>query len=67
MQLDDAHHVIAGIREAAAAEGFAVSLAIGDASGLQVAFERMDGAVPGSIDVAIKKARTASLFQTDSA
>lgn len=67
MHLDDAHHIIAGIRQAAGDEGFAVSLAIVDASGLQVAFERMDGAVPGSIDVAIKKARTASLFQTDSA
>lgn len=67
MRIDDAHHIIAGIRQAAADEGLTVSLAIVDGSGLQVAFERMDGVIPGSIEVAIKKARTASLFQTDSA
>nr|WP_302852195.1 heme-binding protein [Shewanella decolorationis] len=38
-----------------------------DHAGLLVHFERMDNALLGAIDVAIKKARTAALFQTNSA
>lgn len=38
------------------------NVAIVDPSGLLVAFARMDNAYPGSIDIAIKKARTVSLF-----
>lgn len=47
--------------------GFATNIAVVDASGLLVRFHGMEGAVPGAIDVCIKKARTASLFRTDSA
>lgn len=46
--------------------GFSVSISIVDDSGLLRGFLRMDDAVPGSIDVSIKKARTAALFRTDS-
>ncbi|MEC5318156.1 heme-binding protein [Brenneria populi subsp. brevivirga] len=46
--------------------GFAVCISVVDDSGLLRAFLRMDDAVPGAIDVALKKARTAALFRTDS-
>lgn len=49
--------------EARAAElGVAANIAILDAGAHQKAFQRMDGAVLGSIDVAIGKARTSVLF-----
>lgn len=38
------------------------NIAIVDPSGLLVAFERMDNAFPGSIDISQRKARTAVLF-----
>ncbi|MFK3683339.1 heme-binding protein [Pseudomonas sp. NPDC088890] len=46
--------------------GFAVCISIVDDAGLLRQFVRMDDAVPGAIDVSIKKARTAALFRTDS-
>lgn len=48
-------------------QGFAVCISVVDDAGLLRAFLRMDGAIPGAIEVAIKKARTAALFHTDSA
>ncbi|RZZ86927.1 GlcG/HbpS family heme-binding protein [Pseudoxanthomonas winnipegensis] len=45
---------------------FAINVAVVDEAGLLRGFLRMDGAVPGAIDVSIKKARTAALFRTDS-
>ncbi|KPH01591.1 hypothetical protein AEQ67_04850 [Pseudomonas sp. RIT-PI-q] len=48
-------------------QGFAVCISVVDDAGLLRAFLRMDDAVPGAIEVAIKKARTAALFRTDSA
>jgi len=42
------------------------NIAILDAGGHLKAFLRMDGAVLGSIDIAMKKARTAVLFETNS-
>jgi uncharacterized protein GlcG (DUF336 family) len=52
----------------AAASDIAVpmNIAVLDANGHLKSFVRMDGAVLGSIDVAIKKARTAVLFETNS-
>lgn len=47
-------------------QGFAVSISIVDASGLLRQFIRMEDAVAGSIDVSIKKARTAALFGMNS-
>jgi uncharacterized protein GlcG (DUF336 family) len=53
--------------EAAAAKarelGVPVVIAVLDAGGHLKALERMDGAVLGSIDIAMRKARTAVLFQ----
>lgn len=46
--------------------GVPVNIAILDAGAHLKAFRRMDGAVLGSIDVAIGKARTAVLFDTRS-
>lgn len=46
--------------------GVAVCVAVLDAGGHLTAFSRMDHAWLGSIDVAIKKAKTSVLFQTDS-
>jgi uncharacterized protein GlcG (DUF336 family) len=45
--------------------GIAASIAVLDAAGHLKAFSRMDGAWLGSIDVAMRKARTAVLFEID--
>lgn len=58
--------IISRAQAKASEQGFAVCIAVVDASGLLRGFLRMDDAVPGAIDVSIKKARTASLFRTDS-
>jgi uncharacterized protein GlcG (DUF336 family) len=46
--------------------GVPVSIAVLDAAGHLKAFLRMDGAVLGSIDIALKKAKTAVLFGLNS-
>lgn len=46
--------------------GVAANIAVLDAAAHLKAFGRMDGAVLGSIDVSIGKARTSALFQTGS-
>lgn len=46
--------------------GVPVNIAVLDAGAYLMAFSRMDGAVLGSIDVSISKARTAVLFATSS-
>ena len=46
--------------------GVPVIIAVLDAATHLKAFSRMDGAVLGSIDIAIKKARTAVLFECNS-
>ncbi|KAF2467189.1 DUF336-domain-containing protein [Lindgomyces ingoldianus] len=66
----DRHYVTASqaqtIINAATTNATAISIpqniAVVDPSGLLVAFRRMDNAYPGSIDISIKKARTAVLF-----
>ncbi|MBV4523231.1 heme-binding protein [Pseudomonas sp. SWRI74] len=58
--------VIARARDLATEQGFSVCISVVDASGLQAGFLRMDDALPGAIEIAIKKARTAALFRTDS-
>jgi uncharacterized protein GlcG (DUF336 family) len=45
--------------------GVAVSIAVLDAGGNLTAFCRMDGAWLGSIDIALKKAKTAVLFEVE--
>jgi uncharacterized protein GlcG (DUF336 family) len=53
---------IAGAKAEALRQGTLMNIAIVDAGGNLKAFERMDGAFLGSIDISIKKAKTARLF-----
>jgi uncharacterized protein GlcG (DUF336 family) len=59
-----------GVMEAAHAKaseiGISVVIAVLDAGGMLKAFSRMDSAVLASIDIALKKARTAVLFESPS-
>lgn len=61
-----ARAVIGAAEAKASAIGVPVIVAVVDAGVHLKAFSRMDGAVLGSIDIAIKKARTAALFQCPS-
>ncbi|MFF3787935.1 heme-binding protein [Streptomyces sp. NPDC001933] len=67
LMMESAQQVLDAVTAAARDRGFAVNIAVVDASGHLVAFRRMDDALVGPIDVSIKKARTAALFGTDSA
>ena len=49
-------------KDKAVEEGTTVNIAIVDAGANLKAFMRMDGSFLGSIDIAIKKARTARFF-----
>lgn len=57
-----ADQVLAAARDAAKETGTAMNIAVVDAGGNLKAFTRMDGAWLGSIDISIKKARTARYF-----
>lgn len=59
---DQALTILAAATTKATELGVAASIAVLDAGAHQKAFHRMDGAVLGSIDVAIGKARTSVLF-----
>jgi uncharacterized protein GlcG (DUF336 family) len=58
--------VIEAGRTKASEIGVSVIIAVLDAGTNLKAFSRMDGAVLGSIDIALKKARTSILFQCNS-
>lgn len=59
---------MAAAGQAAAAEiGAAMNIAVVDAGGHLLHFSRMDEALPGSIDLALKKAKTSVLFRAPSA
>lgn len=64
--LDQAMKVIDAARAKAKQQDTLMDIAVIDAGGNLKAFERMDGAFLGSIDVSIKKARTARLFNMSS-
>lgn len=68
MDLTSAHaqSAIAGAQAKARNMGLHVVIAVIDAGTHLKALERMDGAVLGSLDIAIRKAKTAALFQADS-
>lgn len=53
-------------REAAGAMGVPMNIAVHDAAAHLKAFCRMDGALLGSLDIAMGKARTAALFGMNS-
>jgi uncharacterized protein GlcG (DUF336 family) len=60
--LDTALYIIAGARQKAEAIGVAMNIAIVDEGNNLVAFQRMDGAWLGSMDIAKGKAYTARAF-----
>src|SRR4051794_3503753 len=60
--LDRALHVIESARRQAAAIGVAMNIAVVDEGNNLVAFQRMDGAWLGSVDIAQGKAYTARAF-----
>ena len=62
LTLDDAKRMLQAGEAAAAAIGIPYNVAVVDASGNLIAFVRQDGALIGSVDLAIDKARTARLF-----
>lgn len=68
MNLTSAHaqSVIAGAQAKARDMGLRVVIVVIDAGTHLKALERMDGAVLGSLDIAIRKAKTAALFEADS-
>lgn len=59
---EQARQVLEAAREAAQSSETLMNIAVVDAGGNLKAFTRMDGAWLGSIDIAIKKARTARYF-----
>lgn len=60
--LEHAQEILAAAQAAAAATGVPVTIAVLDGAAHLKAFVRMDNAVLGSIDIALKKAKTAVLF-----
>jgi uncharacterized protein GlcG (DUF336 family) len=61
-----AHAVINGAESKAREMGLPIVVAVLDAGAHLKAFRRMDGAVLASIDIALRKATTAVLFQANS-
>jgi uncharacterized protein GlcG (DUF336 family) len=62
-----AQRILQAALATARAEDFAMAIAIVDRTTYLKAFMRMDGARLGTVDVAMRKARTAMLFETDTA
>ncbi|MEY9925534.1 uncharacterized protein GlcG (DUF336 family) [Catenulispora sp. GP43] len=67
LNLETTARIVAAGQEAAAGIGVAMCIAIVDTAGNLVAFQRMDGAWLGSVDIAQRKARTSALFPMPSA
>jgi uncharacterized protein GlcG (DUF336 family) len=59
---EGAKMALAAAERSAAEAGLRLSLAVVDATGTLLAFSRMDGATPSSVDAAQRKARTAALL-----
>jgi uncharacterized protein GlcG (DUF336 family) len=62
LMLDDAKRMLAAAEVKAESFGIAYNIAVVDAGGHLLAFVRQDGALIGSIDLAINKAATARIF-----
>jgi uncharacterized protein GlcG (DUF336 family) len=65
--LDEARRMLSAAEAKAASLGIAYNIAVVDAGGRLVAFVRQDGALIGSIDLAIDKAVTARIFDKTTA
>src|SRR5947209_18451970 len=63
--LDAARRIIAAAEAEARNQGQPMNIAVVDAGGNLVAFERMEGAWLGSIDIAMKKAWTSRAFDIE--
>lgn len=62
LTLEQAQKVMEGALAFAVKQGVPMNITIVDAGGNLKAFYRMDGAFLGSVDVSMKKARTARMF-----
>jgi uncharacterized protein GlcG (DUF336 family) len=62
LTLSDAKQMLQAAEAKAAGLGIAYNIAVVDAGGALIAFSRQDGALEGSIDLAIGKAKTACMF-----
>jgi len=62
LTLSDAKQMLAAGEAKAADIGIPYNIAVVDAGGALIAFARQDGALEGSIDLAIGKAKTARMF-----
>ena len=62
LTLDDAKAMLAAAEAKAGSVGLPYNIAVVDAGGSLIAFTRQDGALIGSIDLAISKAVTARIF-----
>src|SRR5215813_8407693 len=62
LTLEDAKRMLSAAERKAASLGIAYNIAVVDAGGRLVGFVRQDGALIGSIDLAIDKAVTATIF-----
>jgi uncharacterized protein GlcG (DUF336 family) len=62
LTLEEAKRMVEAGEAAAASIGVAYNIAVVDAGGYLLAFARQDGALIGSIDLAINKAVTARIF-----
>jgi len=62
LTLESAERIVAAAKKKAAELGTLMDIAVVDAGGNLKAFVRMDGAWLGSIDIAMRKARTARWF-----
>lgn len=62
LTLEDAKRMLAAAEAKAASFGIPYNIAVVDAGGHLLAFLRQDGALIGSIDLAIGKAMTARIF-----
>ena len=67
LTLDDAKQMLAAAEAKAASLGIAYNIAVVDSGAHLLAFVRQDGALIGSIDLAIGKAMTARLFDKSTA
>lgn len=66
LTLEDARLALAASQAEASANGWAVTIAVVDDTGLALALERMDGCAPISSLIAVEKARTATLGRRES-
>jgi uncharacterized protein GlcG (DUF336 family) len=67
LTLEEAKKMVSAAEARATSLGIAYNIAVVDAGGHLISFLRQDGALIGSIDLAIDKAATARLFNTATA